>query len=736
MKLIDHLYFGQSQAKDMVLDVLATAPSTPVNGQVYYDSALLHAYGRINGAWKVLDNTYNTYSDIVLASGNGIFSGGLTANYIVTYDGAGKLVGVDPTTLGSGHTHALTGDVGGTTAATSVNKVKGTTVTAAASATNQVLYYNGTNYVPTILNIALTGDITVASTAINNTTSLAVTVSQLRGKAFTATQVNSNGFLKFNTSTGWSVDTNTYLTSATGVASIIAGTNITVSGATGDVTVSTSATPTFTTVTTTNFTLNGQNLTYNVTPSVATDLITLGYIQNQSFGLRDFKESVKYIVTSLSGLTYTGTTVGPNGNGRITTAPNTLNATALVVGDRILIAVAGGNAANGIYIVSTVGTGANGVWDRSDDFSDAGNVSLGAYTYVEQTSAGYVLSGPTGTLVIGGASGSALNMIQFSGAGTYTAGTGLSLSGGVFSITNTTVSAGTYGLATPGATQAIPTFTVNAQGQLTAASSFLTNTITNLGTITSGTWNATVITPTYGGTGISSYAVGDLLYASGTTTLSKLADVATGNALISGGVGVAPSWGKIGLTTHVSGILPIANGGTALSTIPTNGQLLIGNGTNYTLATLTAGTAISISNGAGSITINNTGVTSLTGTAGQINVSGSTGNITLSLDTTKIGIINEFSWNPSTTPATLISTGPYSGFYQYAVVHTLLSTNISAILVDVSTGEDLSCGIYSATTLNVASPTYGSNTTVCLRFSPSGWTYISAKTNILIRLTS
>lgn len=50
---------------------------------------------------------------------------------------------------------------------------------------------------------------------------------------------------------------------------------------------------------------------------------------------------------------------------------------------------------------------------------------------------------------------------------------------------------------------------------------------------------------TNGGTGNASYAIGDLLYASTTTALSRLADVATGNALISGGVGVAPSWGKI-----------------------------------------------------------------------------------------------------------------------------------------------------------------------------------------------
>jgi hypothetical protein len=91
-----------------------------------------------------------------------------------------------------------------------------------------------------------------------------------------------------------------------------------------------------------------------------------------------------------------------------------------------------------------------------------------------------------------------------------------------------------------------------------------------------------------GGTGQASYAVGDVLYASTTTALSKLADVATGNALISGGVGVAPSYGKIGLTTHVSGTLPIANGGTNSTATPTANGIIYGNGTAY--AVTAAGT--------------------------------------------------------------------------------------------------------------------------------------------------
>jgi hypothetical protein len=102
--------------------------------------------------------------------------------------------------------------------------------------------------------------------------------------------------------------------------------------------------------------------------------------------------------------------------------------------------------------------------------------------------------------------------------------------------------------------------------------------ITTLGTVTTGTWNATTIAVNKGGTNITSYAVGDLIYASGATTLSKLAGVATGNALISGGVTTAPSWGKIGLTTHISGTLPIANGGTNATSFGANRVIFMNSG--------------------------------------------------------------------------------------------------------------------------------------------------------------
>jgi hypothetical protein len=124
---------------------------------------------------------------------------------------------------------------------------------------------------------------------------------------------------------------------------------------------------------------------------------------------------------------------------------------------------------------------------------------------------------------------------------------------------------------------------------------------------TTAAWSKVVLTTdvqgtlpaSSGGTGISSYTIGDILYASAATVLSTLADVATGNALISGGVATAPSWGKIGLTTHVSGTLPVANGGTNITSY-TIGDLLYASGatTLSKLADVATGNAL-ISGGVG-----------------------------------------------------------------------------------------------------------------------------------------
>lgn len=82
------------------------------------------------------------------------------------------------------------------------------------------------------------------------------------------------------------------------------------------------------------------------------------------------------------------------------------------------------------------------------------------------------------------------------------------------------------------------------------------------------------------------------------------------------------------INVNIGSALPVTSGGTGLTTIPTNGQLLIGNGTGYTLNTLGFGAGISVTNGSGTITVANTGVLSNLAGSG-ISVSNPTGNVTI-----------------------------------------------------------------------------------------------------------
>jgi phage-related tail fiber protein len=138
----------------------------------------------------------------------------------------------------------------------------------------------------------------------------------------------------------------------------------------------------------------------------------------------------------------------------------TIDGYTVSVGDRVLVKDQTNTAENGIYVAAAA------AWSRSAD-ANTWNSLISAFTFVEL---GTTLS-DTGWVCLANAGGTlgvtAVVWSQFSGAGTYSAGTGLTLTGTTFSITNTAVTTGSYGVA--GGTS-FASFTVNQQGQLTAAS--------------------------------------------------------------------------------------------------------------------------------------------------------------------------------------------------------------------------------------------------------------------------
>jgi hypothetical protein len=181
----------------------------------------------------------------------------------------------------------------------------------------------------------------------------------------------------------------------------------------------------------------GANRITNIgTPTQATDASTKAYVDSVKQAL-DIKDSCRVATEAAISGTYdngtggVGATLTYGSNGAIS-----VDGQALILNDRVLVKNQSTGTQNGVYFVSTVGSGsAAAVLTRALDADSSADVTGGLFTFIEEGStnadAGFVLSNVTGSATLGT---DALTFTQFSGAGSVTAGAGLGKSGNTLSV--------------------------------------------------------------------------------------------------------------------------------------------------------------------------------------------------------------------------------------------------------------------------------------------------------------
>lgn len=387
------------------------------------------------------------------------------------------------------------------------------------------------------------------------------------------------------------------------------------------------------------------------------------------------------------------------------TAPQWSSASGVTVGTATNLA--GGAAGSVPYQTGSGATSFLSIGTSNYVLTSTGS----APTWTANTGTGNVVRATSPTLttpVLGVATATSLNGLTVSTTtGTLTLANGSTLAtSGANSITLTSTGATNVTLPTSGTLAT----TSNTVATISFGTTGLTPSTATGGAVTV----AGNLSPANGGTGVSNNALNTITftgnYSLGLTlngntsvtlpTTGTLATLAGAETLTNKTInGANNTISNINLASQVTGTLPFGNGGTGNTATPTNGQLLIGNGSGFSLATLTAGSNITITNSSGGITIAATGGG---GTGDVVGPASSTDNAIVRFDGTTGKLIQNSAATIADTTGD-ITAGKYNGLTVSTSTGTLTVANGSSLITSGANSITLT----STGATNVTLPTTG-----------------------------